>query len=94
MIVILGNRNAIESVDNGATFTPMPKAKRATRIEIPDDFKVSQAFVSITAPGGVWATQAQEDAIPAWVASESPGLASLLAEHFGGIEIRDLEEEN
>lgn len=29
---------------------------------------------------------------PAWVASDSPALAQLLAEHYGGIEVRELED--
>lgn len=89
--VVLGNRHAIHSLDNGATFEPLPRGKRATRVDIPDDMPLGQAFTAITSPQGVWAHHAKDGAVPAWVASNSDGLAALLAEHFGGIEVRDLE---
>lgn len=94
MRVILGNRHAIQSLDNGVTFEAMPKGKRATTIDVPDELTLGEAFTVITARQGVWAHQAEDGAVPAWVASESAGLSSLLAEHFGDIEIRTIDEEN
>lgn len=98
MRVVLGNRHAISGtsqVVDGETQTvvdPMPRGKRATIVDIPDELPLGQALTAITHPQGVWASHAKPGAVPAWVASDSPGLAALLAEHFGGIEIRDLEE--
>jgi len=91
MIVVLGNRDAIESPDNGETWVRLKKGKRSTQIEIPDGTTLGEAFKAITDPKGVWAHHASEGAVPAWVASDSPGLAALLAEHFGRIEVRELE---
>ena len=91
--VVLGNRHAVHSTDNGATLTPMPRGKRATVVDIPDDTPLVTALATITHDTeGVWAKHATPGARPAWVASDSPALATVLAEHFGGIEIRDLEE--
>jgi hypothetical protein len=101
--VVLGNRHATDSTDDGTTRTALPRGKRATVVEIPDDLNVAQAFTAITAAGGVWAHQTgtkdvdgdlvpNDKAVPAWVASDDAALASILAAHWGGIEIRDLEE--
>lgn len=94
--VVLGNRHAHESTDHGATFTALPKGKRATVIEIPDDFTIAQAFQAITASGGAWEAHVHqvkgETPPPAWVASDDPALASLIAAQYGGIETRELEE--
>lgn len=92
--VVLGNRHAIESKDNGETFTAMPKGKRATAIDIPDDVSNIAALNAIVHEQGVWAAHAAEGAKPAWVASDSPTLAALLAEHYGDIAIRELEKED
>lgn len=106
--VVLGNRHATESLDNGETRFALPKGKRATVVDLPEEWSLSQAFVALTAAGGIWDTHTQtkdEDgvvtsnpkAFPAWVASDDAALASLVASHFGGlagapIEIRDLED--
>ena len=94
MRVVLGNRHAVHGVNrDGETVTePMPRGKRATVVDFPDDTTLGDAFTTVTHPQGVWAKHATEGAAPAWVASDSPGLAALLAEHFGDIETRDLEE--
>ncbi|HEY0889315.1 MAG TPA: hypothetical protein VGE38_06880 [Nocardioides sp.] len=95
-LVVLGNRHAHQSLDNGQTFEALPKGKRATTIEIPEDYTLAQAFLAITDAGGVWASHVHqvkgETPPPAWVASDDPALATLIAGHYGGIEIRDLEE--
>lgn len=101
--VVLGNRHATDSPDNGETRHALPKGKRATTIDIPDEVSLTQALIAITTKGGVWDTHtatrekgadpvSNDKAVPAWVASDDPALASVLAAHFGGIEIRDLEE--
>lgn len=94
--VVLGNRHAQQSTDNGQTFEPLPKGKRATVIEIPEDTSIGDAFRAITDPGGVWAAQVHqvkgETPPPAWVASDDPALATLIAAQYGGIEIRTLED--
>lgn len=92
MRLVLGNRHATDSHDNGETREPLPEGKRATVVEIPDEVSLPQAFLAITADGGVWSTHATEGAVPAWVASDNPGLAQLVASHYGDVEIRDLEE--
>lgn len=89
--VVLGNRHAIESRDNGQTIEPMPKGKRATVVNIPEGTSLGEAFTTVTHPVGVWGSNAKEGSAPAWVASDSPGLAQLLGEHYG-VEVRDLED--
>lgn len=101
--VVLGNRHASDSHDNGETRFALPRGKRATVIDIPEELNLATALMAITRPGGVWATNTavtdeesgalvERDVAPAWVASDDPALASVLAAHFGGVEIRDLEE--
>lgn len=102
--VVLGNRHATDSADNGETRFALPRGKRATVIDIDDDaHNLAQAFAAITGPGGVWSHQTgtkddgdaavvpNDNAVPAWVASDSAPLATLLAAHWSGIEIRELE---
>jgi hypothetical protein len=90
--VVLGNRHATDSRDNGETFVPMATGKRATVIDPPEGQSVGETFAAITDPAGVWAKHAVEGATPAWVATDSPALAMLLSEHFGGIEVRELTD--
>lgn len=91
--VVLGNRNAIESHDHGETFVKMKKGKRATVIDVPDNYGILDTLKAILdSAEGVWVLHAEADAVPAWVASDSPALAIALAEEFGGIEIRDLAD--
>lgn len=86
MRVVLGNRHAIDAGEK------MSRGKRATVVDPDESESLSQVFLNITAPTGIWATHAADGAAPAWVASDSPALAALLAEHYGGIEVRDLED--
>lgn len=91
--VVLGNRHAIHSLDHGETFVKMDKGKRATVIDgLEDRSALDQLRAIIDPEQGIWALHATPGAKPAWVASDSPGLAQLLSEHFGGIEIRPLED--
>ena len=77
--------------DDSVTFEPL-KGKRVTVVEFPEDVSLSEAFASVTAANGIWANHS--DKPPAWVASDSPGLQALLAEHFGCEEgaPKDLED--
>lgn len=52
-----------------------------TTANIPDSVNLGNAFKTITDPGGVYA--AHSDEAPAWVESDSDGLAMLLSEHYG-----------
>jgi hypothetical protein len=95
--VVLGNRDAAihPSPADPVEVEVQPRAKRATVFDDnPDDgHTLGQLFTSITHPTqGVWASHAVEGSKPAWVASDSEGMAALLAEHYGGIEIRELED--
>lgn len=86
LMVYLGNRDAITTNEAGKRVAA--KGKLRTDVELPDGTSVGEALRVITAADGVWANHAAEGAKPAWVASDSPGLAAVLAEHFG-CEVRD-----
>lgn len=90
MLLVLGNRDAMQSRDNGETFERMPKGKRATTIgPFEDDVTLAGALRIVES---VWSVHAAEGAKPAWVASDHAGLAALVSDTFGGIEIRELEQ--
>lgn len=89
--LVLGNRHARHSLDNGETFEPMPKGKRATVIDLNDDDTFGEQLANITGAQGIWAAHAVEGATPAWVAGEDPTLVAAVAAHYGGIEIRKLQ---
>lgn len=57
--IVLGNRHATDSLDNGETRFALPKGKRATTVDLPDDWTLSQSFVALTAAGGIWDTNTQ-----------------------------------
>lgn len=86
MRVVLGNRHAHVNDEK------LPRGKRATVIDFPDGHTLGRALRDVTDLGGVWTAHATDGATPAWVASDSPAMAQLLAEHFGGIQVRDLED--
>lgn len=88
--VVLGNHQAVHSRDNGETFETL-NGKRAVIVDPAPEDTLAEVFTNITHPRGIWAAHAKTGSAPAWVASDSPGLAALLAEHFGGIEVRKLE---
>jgi hypothetical protein len=88
--VVLGNRNAVHSPDNGETVLKL-KGKHATQVIPGPDDSLAEIFKAVTDPTGVWASHATPGAAPPWVASEDPDLTRLLAAHFGGAEVRDLE---
>lgn len=93
--LVLGNRDAVHSSDNGETRERLPKGKRATTVEFPDDVSLLDAFKTVVDAQGVWQAHVDKpDRAPAWVAvdAEHPMLAQMISEHFGGIEVRKLEE--
>lgn len=89
MKLLLGNRDAFNLVDGN----PVPVSGNfRLDIHFPDDTDLLTAFTNVTSPQGIWAAQtATADSVPAWCASDSSGLAELIAEHFG-CEIRELDE--
>lgn len=88
--VVLGNRNAIHSHDDGETVERL-KGKRATLVQIDAERSALQILNAILKPAdGVWANHAVEGSKPAWVASDDANVAGMLADHFGGLEVRNL----
>jgi hypothetical protein len=91
--LVLGNRDAVHSRDSGETRERLPKGKRATVVEFPDDTSLLEAFKTVVDPQGVWQAHVDNpERTPAWVAvdDEHPMLAQMLSEHFGGVEIRKM----
>lgn len=102
-IVYLGNRKAIESVEDPndveaagqeeRAVTRMRASlpgKRCTTVILAPGTRVMDAAYEITHPTrGVWQAHSDADA-PAWVASTDPTLAQLLAAHWG-CELREPE---
>jgi hypothetical protein len=91
--LVLGNRHAVHSRDNGETIERLPKGKRATSIEFPEETSLLEAFKTVVDPLGVWQAHVDDpERAPAWIAvdDEHPMLAAMLSEHFGGVEIREL----
>ena len=97
-VVYLGNRNAVQSVEHPdhpgdpskATREPLTGAprKNITAITLAPGLPLLEAAVQITHPvQGVWQAHSDDDR-PAWVASTDSGLARVLSDHWGGIEIR------
>lgn len=80
----------LSALDN---FVPVPFEayegdEAITTINVPEGVSLGEAFTTITAPKGVWANHSAEP--PSWVASDNDALATILASHFGDIEVRDL----
>lgn len=87
MYVELGNNDAVErstDADGNVTINSVEGADetRTTHVVFPDDWSIGQAFVAVSDPRGVWGAHASEGSSPAWVASDSEALASLLADHY------------
>lgn len=89
MYAFLGTRRAFNDDGRDDKGNPVPAGDRAvakgkSRVEIifPDGHTVGAAFADVTASGGVWTAQSPDEK-PAWVASDSSGLAALLGEHYG-----------
>jgi len=53
----------------------------------PDDMPLMECAQTITVSKGIWDCHSPggfaESGVPLWVTSDSPGLASLIAEHYG-----------
>lgn len=67
------------------TKTPVEKdadsPESVTETTYPDDWSVSEAFIDFT--GNIYSSHFQEGTKPAWVESDNPLLAGLLADHYG-----------
>lgn len=83
--VWLGNRAPIEEVDGHRR--PIPVRKACTYFAPVPDGLLDQAL-EVRA---LW-PHVSDDPAPKWVASTRPELASMISEHFGGIEIREPED--
>ena len=83
MYLKLGNTKAKEAAEDGVNATKFKalKGDRETEVNFPDDWSIAQAFIALTAPNGIWASHS--DAPASYVMSDSTGLATLAAEHFG-----------
>jgi hypothetical protein len=91
---VLAEGAGLSDPESGLVHLSCPiEGKRATIVEIPAGTPLSNAFTTITAPGqGVWHNQIHDkEAKPAWVASDWPGLATLLADNYG-CPIREIDE--
>jgi hypothetical protein len=106
VVVYLGNRKAIEVVEDPDDLNAaaegrapnrirraLPRGKRCTTISLAPGLPLLDAVTDITqAHRGVW--QAHSDAdTPAWVASTDPALAQFLAAHWK-CELRDPEPDH
>ena len=83
MYLKLGNTKAKEAVEDGVNATKFRslKGERETEVNFPDEYTLAQAFVTLTAPNGVWANHS--DAPASYVISDNASLATLVADHFG-----------
>jgi hypothetical protein len=96
MRVVLGNRDAayadVQETPDGLkkTMVAHPEGKRATVVDLPDEWTFAQCFRALTDGDGVFANNFTAGATPAWVAADDAGFAQLLSSNFGGIEIREL----
>lgn len=102
-VVYLGNRNAIQILENPehpgdpahATREQIAGApkKNLTAVTLAPGLSLLEAAVQITHPvQGVWQAHSDADK-PAWIASTDPGLARVLSDHWGGIETREPDHE-
>ncbi len=103
VIVYLGNRAAIEAVedpddvdtaaDEGRAVnrirTPLEGNRRTTVVLAPGTKLMDAAYQITHSSRGVWTAHSDADA-PAWVASTDPALAQILADHYG-CELREPE---
>lgn len=100
MRVLLGNRDAFNVVNvpdgKGGITTERQRAAGNFRLDIdfPDGVGLSEAFANVTARNGIWANHTLgNDSKPAWVASDSAELASLIAAEYD-CEVRELDEDS
>lgn len=90
-VLLLGNRHTAEATRDPETdevsveFTEADD-ENVTTVVFPDGLSIAEMFQTLTLPGGVATFHFAE--VPTWVeCDDSPGLAALVAEHYG-IEIR------
>lgn len=85
MLVELGNAKAVQQVTTaeGDTILEPVEGARVTTVNIPDENSLSEAFVVITDPRGVWAAHSEQGEKATWVYSDNAALQYLLAQHFG-----------
>jgi hypothetical protein len=90
--VQLGNDHAVEAYRDDASDDPEQIQYRAVRgrqitaMVLPEDWSLSEAFTTVLKAAELHfdTDPATDDKHPpAWVESDSDGLAALLAEHFG-----------
>lgn len=72
-----------ERVRGHLKFRPL-QGNRELVIGLPHDDLLT-AMREIVGPGGLWPSHVQEGGKPLWVESDSPGLKSLLQEHFATV---------
>ena len=92
MQVQLGNNAAKEGYRLPGDDTLYHRAlegDQVTTVVIPDSYTLAEAFLCVTAPDGVWTHHSQADpdgkvVPPAWVDSDMPGLAELIASNYPG----------
>lgn len=91
-VVYLGNRDAVEQRTNpdGTRTRISVDGKRCTKVVTPEGTSLGEAFTTIIHQS-LWSAHSDAPA-PAWVASTSPNLGQMLAEHWG-CELRAVEEE-
>lgn len=75
-----------DKYDTGKVIVPIDTSDAVTTLAIPDDRSIGEAFLEVT---HLWGYHSSEP--PGWVASDSAGLAALLAEQYG-CEARELAD--
>ena len=73
--------------DKNHVRVPVDVTDAVTDVTVPDDRSIRDAFLEVT---HLW--DYHSSAAPSWVASDSQGLASLLAENYG-CDVADLKVE-
>lgn len=86
--VHVGNDHAIEGYRDPKSddpdlvrYRPL-KGQRVTEVVFPEGTTINDAFTTTVA---ALSAHMEEDAVPAWVVSDSKGLQALLAENWGDI---------
>lgn len=64
-------------------FHDVSDVPRVLTVNFPEGTTLGEAFNTVTNVGGVWDHHGGLENKPAWVNSDSDGLAALLSEHFG-----------
>lgn len=75
-----------EAHDGERLRVPIPVKDAVTTVEVPEERSVRDAFLEVT---HLWDYHSARP--PSWVASDSQGLASLLAENYG-CDVAELRE--